>query len=192
MAKPKADPYTIKERDALLNWLKEHASNTTYAYFLLAFGSGMRTGELLALRWDDYDGRSFMVERSRTRGEIVTTKTDETRKVLLTDKVCGVIGGLPSRFKRGYVFLAQRDKPYQSGYHLNQVFTKAHDRTNTPRSTSPNYPWRHTYASIGLISGLEPAFLAKQLGHSLSVFETTYAKWIDRDEDREKLNEKML
>ena len=40
---------------------------------------------------------------------------------------------------------------------------------------------------IGLVQ-----FLAKQLGHSLSVFETTYAKWIDREEDREKLNEKML
>jgi integrase len=152
----------------------------------------MRTGELLALRWEDFDGESFMVERSRTRGEITTTKTDQTRRVLLTDKVTRIVAKLPSRFKQGYVFLAQHDKPYQSGYHLNQVFATAHKQTNTRRSQSPNYPWRHTYASIGLISGLPPAFLAKQLGHTLSVFETTYAKWIDRSEDRELLNVRML
>ena len=62
------------------------------------------------------------------------------------------------------------------------------DETGTRRSTSPNYPWRYTYASIGLTSGLDIGFLAKQLGHSLTVFQTTYAKWLDREEDRAKLD----
>ena len=73
---PKADPYTIGKNEMPCSIvLKENASKNTHAYFRLAFGSGMRTGEMLALMWDDYDGQSFMVERSRTRGEIVTTKT---------------------------------------------------------------------------------------------------------------------
>lgn len=50
----------------------------------------------------------------------------------------------------------------------------------------------HNYASVGLVSGLEPAFLAKQLGYCINVFEKTYARWIDRDEDREKLDALML
>ena len=44
--------------------------------------------------------------------------------------------------------------------------------------------------------GLSPDILclAKGIagGFPMGGFETTYAKWIDRDEDREKLNEKML
>lgn len=48
------------------------------------------------------------------------------------------------------------------------------------------YNMRHTYATIGLMSGAKPAFLAKQLGHSLRMFFTVYAKWItSEDDDRE-------
>jgi integrase len=38
------------------------------------------------------------------------------------------------------------------------------------------YNMRHTYATIGLMSGARPAFLAGQLGHSLRVFFDVYAK----------------
>lgn len=51
---------------------------------------------------------------------------------------------------------------------------------------------RHTYATIGLMSGAKPAFLAAQLGHSLRVFFDVYAKWIgSRDDNLEmaKLND---
>ncbi|MGE0621127.1 MAG: tyrosine-type recombinase/integrase [Pseudomonadales bacterium] len=185
--KPTPDPYTPEDRDKLLNWLVANASQTVHAYYQLAFFSGMRTGELLALTWEDYDGKSFMVSKSRTRREIVSTKTDETRRVLIPSFVAATIGALPSRFKREFVFLNQYERPYLSGYHLNQVFTEAHKKTNVPRSSSPNYPWRHTYASIGLTRGLEPAFLAHQLGHNLKVFLDSYAKWINSEGDLEML-----
>ena len=128
----------------------------------------------------------------RTRGRIVTTKTDRIRRVLLPDRVCKVISSLhKSRFKKGFVFLTEHGEPYQKGRHLNEWFIKAHEKTGIRRSSSPNYPWRHTYGLVGLTSGIEPAFLAKQLGHSLTMFETTYAKWLDREDDRAKL-ERML
>ncbi|WP_075795006.1 hypothetical protein [Massilia putida] len=34
------------------------------------------------------------------------------------------------------------------------------------------------------MNGLKPAFLAKQLGHSLQVFFQVYAKWISSSDDR--------
>jgi integrase len=46
------------------------------------------------------------------------------------------------------------------------------------------YNMRHTYATLGLMNGLKPAFLAKQLGHSLQVFFQVYAKWISSSDDR--------
>jgi integrase len=68
--------------------------------------------------------------------------------------------------------------------HLTEYFEKAHEKTGVRRSKQPNYPWRHTDASIGLTSNAEPAFLAKQLGHTLAVFYSTYASWIETETDR--------
>ena len=93
---------------------------------------------------------------------------------------------MPSRFKQGYVFLNQYRRPYVSAYHLNQSLQRAHDATGISRRSGP-YPWRHTYASIGLPNSADPAFLAKQLGHSLQVFFTVYADWISGDGDRAQL-----
>lgn len=49
------------------------------------------------------------------------------------------------------------------------------------------YTMRHTYATIGLMSGAKPAFLASQLGHSLRVFFDIYAKWISSRDDRAEI-----
>jgi integrase len=47
---------------------------------------------------------------------------------------------------------------------------------------------RHTYATMALMAGVNPAYIAKQLGHANAkmVYEV-YAKWIDgADKSREK------
>jgi integrase len=49
------------------------------------------------------------------------------------------------------------------------------------------YNMRHTYATIGLMSGAKPAFLAGQLGHSLRMFFDVYAKWINSRDDRAEM-----
>lgn len=51
------------------------------------------------------------------------------------------------------------------------------------------YNTRHTYATLGIMSGARPAFLAGQLGHSLQVFFQVYAKWINSKDDREEIAE---
>jgi integrase len=49
------------------------------------------------------------------------------------------------------------------------------------------YIMRHTYATLGIMSGARPGFLANQLGHSLQVFFQVYAKWINSKDDREEI-----
>jgi integrase len=83
----------------------------------------------------------------------------------------------------GPIVLNQYRRQYQSAYHLNQFYRKAHKDANVRLRKGP-YPWRHTYASLGIQAGLPPAFLAKQLGHSLNVFYSHYATWITGDDDR--------
>jgi integrase len=181
------DKYSPEDRDTLLTWLKAHAPVSTYAFYLLAFYSGMRTGELLALTWADYDGESLSVTKARVRSKVTTTKNEEHRRVLIPAWVSAVLNGLPSRFKRKEIFLTDYGLPYMRAAHMTEFFEKAHEKTSVKRSRQPNYPWRHTYASIGLTNRLSPAFLAKQLGHTLAVFYSTYAAWIDSDSDRESV-----
>jgi integrase len=188
------DPYTIEERAKLLAHLEAKAPAYAYRYFRIAFDTGMRTGELIALRWPDWNGESFHVKRTRVRREDKkSTKTNRARRVMIGDPTTrALLDAAAVRFDAP-VIVNQYGRHYQSAYHLNQFFREAHAATGVRLRSGP-YPWRHTYASLGIAAGLPPAFLAKQLGHSLDVFFRKYATWITGDNDRalaEKLADAM-
>lgn len=56
----------------------------------------------------------------------------------------------------------------------------------------PPYNCRHTYATICLMSGLNPAFIAQQLGNSLQMLLTTYARWINSSSDWSELDKLQI
>ncbi|WP_434580211.1 tyrosine-type recombinase/integrase [Pseudomonas sp. Z1-6] len=45
------------------------------------------------------------------------------------------------------------------------------------------YNCRHTYATMCLMAGMNPAFIATQLGHSVQMLLSTYARWINSSTD---------
>ena len=47
----------------------------------------------------------------------------------------------------------------------------------------PQYNCRHTYATMCLMAGVNPAFIAGQLGHSVQVLLSTYARWLNSPND---------
>ncbi|MBM0511467.1 tyrosine-type recombinase/integrase [Aeromonas hydrophila] len=56
------------------------------------------------------------------------------------------------------------------------------------------YQLRHSYASLLLMAGAHPAYLAKQLGHKdWGMIRTIYAQWISNDNPdyRNELAEKL-
>jgi integrase len=65
--------------------------------YLMAAMTGMRQGELLALRWQDIDwpARRVRIRRSFVRGEFGTPKSKRsTRSVPLADRVAGELDRL--------------------------------------------------------------------------------------------------
>ena len=50
------------------------------------------------------------------------------------------------------------------------------------------YDLRHSFASLLLAEGKQPIWCAKQLGHTVAVFLSTYAHLIDEFEDRERID----
>lgn len=51
----------------------------------------------------------------------------------------------------------------------------------------PQYNCRHTYATVCLMAGMNPAFIASQLGHSVQMLLSTYARWLDSSSDWSEL-----
>lgn len=88
------------------------------------------------------------------------------------------------RVKKGspYVFPPSGESEYicrasQTSDQFSKALTalKMHAR---PQSTC-----RHTYATMCIMAGMAPAFIAGQLGHSIQVLLTTYAKWLSSTND---------
>ena len=46
----------------------------------------------------------------------------------------------------------------------------------------------HTYATMCLMANMNAAFIANQLGHSVQMLLSTYAKWINSTSDWTELN----
>ncbi|TQV65565.1 DUF3596 domain-containing protein [Exilibacterium tricleocarpae] len=74
--KPPLNPFTAKEKAAILNALQGQAK----VFFTLAFETGARTGELLCLTWADYQQASLAINKSIVRRRIKpSTKTNKAR-----------------------------------------------------------------------------------------------------------------
>ena len=168
--------YTREQRAELLKWIKENAPASPYMYFRTAFGTGMRTGELLALHWSRYDGEGFLVSEATVRHEITSTKTRAERYVPLTTALNGELREFPSRWQKGYVFLNQYGRAYVRGDKLNVWLRKAIRATEVPDLGGRHnpYPWRHTFITLALEEGVDPVLLADTTGHSVETMLKVY------------------
>ena len=170
--KEAVDRYTPQERDALLAQLQ----GPELAYFALMF-CGLRSGEVLGLRWSDWDGETMLVERQITRRRLVnSTKTSYRRRVFIPTWV-RVTLNLESRFSASYIFLNQHGDHYKDTDHFNAAWRAAHKRARL-RYRIP-YTCRHTRAAELLSANIPPAAAAKQMGHSVEMFLRVYSEWIE-------------
>lgn len=190
--KPLPDPFTADERDEILNHLREHEASVYWTYFGLAFHGGLRNpSELTALTWPSVDLRSnsLRVERKNSRGTIVDeTKTGVIRDVTLPEAAKPYLKEARrlSYLKFDYLFInPTTEARFVTGKALNAVWNrtlkKLGIRHRDMRQT------RHTCATQWLMAGMNPQFVAKQLGHSVTMTLTVYSKWIDQQGDQAEI-----
>ena len=178
---PEPDPYTDLERDKLLVALKPWP--IAWRYFLMAFHSGMRTGELLGVEWRTLDKPYARVVQSRVRREIkLSTKTDSHRAVSLPPLVWKMLEANPTRFRKSFVFLTPKDHAFRDADWLMDKWSRAHKASAVRRRNGP-YPWRSTYISLALSNGATPMWVAKQAGHDILTMNKHYARWIEGQKD---------
>ena len=180
--KPPIDAFTPEEKDKILDRLEGDAQ----LFYRIAFETGMRTGEILALKWEDLSGQQLSVTKAFVRRRLTTVKIEQCRSVYVTKALLASLRANPGCFKGGYMFRNTLDGPNLDADKFNDAWKAALESARIRYRRS--YTCRHTRASAMLMQGNDPAFAAKQLGHSLEMFLKTYAMWISDVKDQEQFD----
>jgi integrase len=175
------------ENDELPRLFEHLLSEAVRALCLVALKTGMRQGELLALRWADVDLEEAVirVRSSYTGGALSTPKNRERRDV---DLISGVVELLSRLRDRGsneeLVFPGTNGQGYLSPTvvlrrHLYPAMTSAQiPRIGPTQEKRTFHSFRHTFAKRALESGAQITWLSRHLGHSsLKVTTDIYGHW---------------
>ena len=184
----KIKPLTEKEADDVLEQAKLFMGGYYYPHILCALRTGMRIGEIKALKWKDIDfeNRQVEVRRSCRRGRVTGTKTDKWRRVDITPHLAEALKELKTRQKRlslknglpvpEWVFAGKK------GQILSRVaFENALNRCleGARLRRIRIHDLRHSYATIRLMRGHNVGDVSYQLGHSsIKMTYDVYAHWI--------------
>jgi len=161
------EPFTFEEQSRILAVLPEQGRNLIQ----FAFWTGLRTSELIALEWGDVDWvrGTVYVRRARVRGILKHPKTSAGKRevLLLPNAISALENQKRFTFKKGKAIFHNpvTDRPWSSDVKIrNPLWTQALKAAGV-RYRNP-YQTRHTYASMLLSAGENPAWIAKQMGHT--------------------------
>jgi len=152
-----------------------------------AVATGLRSGELAALRWTDVDllNRELHVARTFVDGiGEQTTKSNEPRTVDLTPQAAALLERWYAESgDDGLVFEREQGGHLSSSYVTRQVLYPALKRAGIPRMGERGrkrdfHSFRHSFARIALEGGAEIVWVQRQLGHSsITLTVDTYGSW---------------
>lgn len=169
----KKQVFTEEEAEMVIEWLKEHPSVVNYG-ILLVFQTGLREGELAALKYEDVDGCILNVRRQEVRykdengvmiNEVVPYAKTEAgeRGVILTDNALETIKKIRRLNPFGEYMMMQDGKKIHK-ISFNDYLYKACDALGIERRSM--HKIRKTYGTMLIDSGADDSTVMEQMGHS--------------------------
>ncbi|GAA8335548.1 hypothetical protein HpBT203_16150 [Helicobacter pylori] len=179
----KINPFSLNEIKTILH----HAPSLRLKAFLtMAFFTGLRTGEQLALSWSDIDftNKKINIEKSLNLSGVITSPKNKPsiREIDLLEPVEKVLKELkasePANKKMIFLSIPKRTQEFQKAFKALLKALNLKDRKL--------YTTRHTFASLMLSQGEEAMWVSKTLGHKdLNTTYSTYSHYIPK-QDRER------
>ncbi|MFC1613917.1 tyrosine recombinase XerC [Gemmatimonadota bacterium] len=180
-------PFNQHEVDKILATCKQQYPQW-YVFFLAAFDTGMRLGELSGLRWDDIDWKRKLirVERSNKNGHVSPTKNGKVRWVEMSNVLLvaleGILSGLACSGRgkgeveaAGIIFERNERSLHQNS--VRGAWRRLLRKANVKYRRFHDI--RHTYASLLLSQGQSLFYVKEQMGHSsIQITVDTYGHWI--------------
>ncbi len=161
---------------------------------MVAFFTGSRTGEQLALTWEDIDfnNKTITINKSLNElGQITTPKNKPSiREIDLLEPVGKILKELkesePANKKFVFISMPKRSTMFQRAFRALLRALNLKERKL--------YTTRHTFASLMLSQGEEAMWVSKTLGHKdLNTTYKTYSHYIpQREKERAKFLKGIL
>lgn len=174
-----------------LRRLFDNAPTALRTWILLEGLSGMRVGEVLALRFSDIDFANNIIHIRRTlvcSGNYNLPKGNKERSIKV---MSFIVDFLHKEFNNrgnidGYVVL----NTYGTHYKNSSTVLDAWKRYQASLGFEPQgtHVLRHTFASLALDAGEKKSFVRDILGHSTDALLDTYGHHISSPSDYEKLD----
>ncbi|WP_081064296.1 tyrosine recombinase XerC [Burkholderia stagnalis] len=186
--KPSPDPFSRDESERIVGEAERTYPGQVHNLIEFWFWTGLRTSEVFGLQWQNVDlqKRTIFVSEALVRGEHKDrTKTAIARTVHLNSRALSALGRQRSftEISCAEVFHDPRyGKRWEDERAFRRSFWTLLLKRQGIRYRRP-YNMRHTYATAMLMAAMTPAFCARQLGHSVDTFLTTYARWLDGRQD---------
>ncbi|WQX88582.1 site-specific integrase [Helicobacter pylori] len=185
------EPFSLEEVKTLI----ENAPSLRLKAFLaVAFFTGLRTGEQLALLWEDIDfnEKKITINKSLNElGQITSPKNKPSiREVDLLEPVEKILKELkesePESEKFVFISMPKRSTMFQRAFRSLLRALNLKERKL--------YTTRHTFASLMLSQGEEAMWVSKTLGHKdLNTTYKTYSHYIPKqDKERAKFLKGIL
>jgi integrase len=168
------EPLTGEEVSLFLATCSTH-SPEHYPFFICAFRTGMRLGELLGLQWGDVDfhWKFIRVSRSYKLGRLTPTKTGKIRRVDMSDQLLETLKAVHVARKKEAMrsgtgeiietLFHRGGKPMEQNY-IRRVFKRLLAKAGLREIRLHDI--RHTFASLLLSDGASPVYVKEQLGHT--------------------------
>ncbi len=188
-------PWTIQELNQFLEIVGAHR---LVFYFRLSALTGARRGELLALKWPDFDGRAITISKSRINFGGATIEQNSTkggvngqRRVLLDTETIELFNAHRRRQVEerlamgeawqdtGYVFVQENGLPLDPGT-PSHLFNKIQKQSNLRHTRL--HDLRHLHATELLRLGEPLHVVAERLGHRDAMVTATIYAHVSNDQ----------
>jgi integrase len=178
--------------DEVARFLEAANGHRLYPLFALMLATGLRPGEALALRWEDWEGETLHVRHTLLRdGTLGPTKTPGSNGTLYLDpatqdllrewreRLEGEKEASPDWVDHCLMFPSTRGTPLDYG-NFKRAFYALQEKAGVSRITP--HGLRHTYTSLALRAGLPPKVVAARLRHADPTFTVkVYQQLIEED-----------
>lgn len=170
------EPFSLDEVKSLLY----NASGELKLFLYLAFYTGCRSGEILALRWGDITDSKIVISRTRLKnGDFNIPKTGKTREAFLLEPLKTFLDTLECNKAPDELIIKLT---YQT------ILVRFRELLSTlGMGRQGLHITRHTFASILASGGVKPIIIQRLLGHTDLKSTSRYSHYLENDEDRKEV-----
>ena len=159
------------------------------AYYAIGFFTGMRTGELVALKWSDIDFDKLIIKVQRAKRNKVESTPKTKSSIRDVDIIDVLLPYLENHLQykldtSEYLFNSRKGQNYSDGANISTMYWRPLFKKLDIQYRNP-YQMRHTFASMMISNGEDILWVSKMLGHSTpDMTLNKYARYIENKEKK--------